>query len=266
MTKALSIKSLRTLLAVRSIAFGCLAAVRSIAFGCLAAVPLLLVVATAFAADPTPAGDVAVLDQAVKGIETFYGKVTDFKANFQQEVRRAHLARPLKKSGQVFYIKPGKMRWDYTQPDKVYYISDGDVLWSYEVANKQAIKMDVKDSELYDSLKFLFGEGDLRASFQVVLGGEKDGLRALVLTPKSGQRNYKTLTLWAKPATWEIARTELVDPLDNVSVITFTGASYDRLKPEAFQFKPPKGATIQDLTNKGAEPDALPPGELKETP
>jgi len=200
------------------------------------------------AADPAPTADAATLDKAVKGIETFYSGTTDFKADFTQEVRRAHIARPLKKSGHVFYIRPGKMRWDYTQPDKVYYVSDGDILWSYEVASRQAVKMSVKDSELYDSLKFLFGEGDLRASFEVRLGSEKDGLRALVLTPKSGQKNYKTLTLWARPTTWEIARTELVDPLDNVSTITFTGASYDKLKPEAFQFKPPKGASIQDLT------------------
>ncbi len=244
MTRALTIKSLRTALAAS----------------------LLLVVASAFAADPAPAGDGATLETAIKGIEAFYSKVTDFKASFSQEVRRAHLALPLKKSGQVFYIKPGKMRWDYTQPEKVYYVSDGDVLWSYEVANKQAIKMNVKDSELYDSLKFVFGEGDLRASLNVLLGSEKDGLRALVLTPKGGQRNYKTLTLWARPATWEIARTELIDPLDNVSVITFTGASYDKLKPEAFQFKPPSGATIQDLTKKGAEPGPVPPGDLKKTP
>ena len=201
----------------------------------------------ALAADPAPS-DAAMLDKAVKGIETFYSGTTDFKADFTQEVRRAHIARPLKKSGHVFYIRPGKMRWDYTQPDKVYYVSDGDILWSYEVSTRQAVKMGVKDSELYDSLKFLFGEGDLRASFDVRLGSEKDGLRALILTPKSGQKNYKTLTLWARPTTWEIARTELVDPLDNVSTITFTGASYDKLKPEAFQFKPPKGASIQDLT------------------
>jgi outer membrane lipoprotein carrier protein len=220
----------------------------------------------ASAADPKPA-DAGMLDSAVQGIEAFYSKVTDFKASFQQEVRRAHLTRTLKKSGQVYYIKPGKMRWDYTQPDRVYYVSDGDVLWSYEVANKQAIKMDVKSSELYDSLKFLFGEGDLRASFKIALGPEVDGLRGLVLTPKGGQQNYKTLTLWAKPATWEIARTELVDPLDNVSIITFTGASYDKLKPEAFNFTPPKGATIQDLTRKGgAAPDAPDPGEPNENP
>jgi outer membrane lipoprotein carrier protein len=238
----------------------------------LARLPFLLVTTllattlSARAGDPPPAAP-TLLDRAIAGIEAFYGKVTDFKASFQQEVRRAHLARPLKKSGHVYYIKPGKMRWDYTQPDKVYYISDGDVLWSYEVATKQAIKMEVRSSELYDSLKFLFGEGDLRASFEVALGADKDGLQALVLTPKSGQQNYKTLTLWARPTTWEIVRTELVDPLDNVSVITFTGSSYDKLKPEAFQFKPPKGATVQDLTKKGAEPDpTVPPGEPKDTP
>ena len=225
--------------------------------GALAA-SLVAQAAMVFAADPkVPAADPARLAAAVNGIAAFYAKITDFKADFQQEVLRAHLARPLKKSGHVYYIKPGKMRWDYTQPDKVYYISDGDVLWSYEVQTKQAIKMDVKDSELYDSLKFLFGDGDLRASFEVALGAVKDGLQALVLTPKSGQRNYKTLTLWARPATWEIARTELVDPLDNVSLITFTGASFDKLKPEAFRFMPPKGATIQDLTQRGAAPGPI---------
>ncbi|MCA9646888.1 MAG: outer membrane lipoprotein chaperone LolA [Myxococcales bacterium] len=201
------------------------------------------------------------LDDAVRGIEAFYGKVEYFKANFQQEVRRAHLSRPLKKSGKVYYIKPGKMRWDYTQPDKVYYVSDGDTLWSYEVATKQAIKMDVRRSELYDSLKFLFGEGDLRQSFTITLGPSEDGLQALLLTPKGGQQNYKTLTLWAKPGTWEIARSELVDPLDNVSVITFTGATYEALDPAAFAFKPPKGASIQDLTPKPGEAPGEPPAE-----
>jgi chaperone LolA len=199
------------------------------------------------------ANDKATLDKAVAAIEGFYAKIEDFKADFQQEVKRAHIARPLKKSGYVYFSKPGKMRWDYTQPDKVYYVSDGDILWSYEVSTKQAIKMGIKDSELYDSLKFLFGQGDLRASFDIRLGAAKDGLQALVLTPKSGQQNYKSLTLFVKLETGEVARTELVDPLDNVSTITFSGASYAKLKPEGFQFKPPKGATIQDLT-KGLAP------------
>jgi len=208
--------------------------------------------------DARAESDSELLDRAVHGVETFYNKVTDFKASFTQEVRRAHLTRPLKKSGLVFYQRPGegqaRMRWDYTQPDKVYYVSDGDVLWSYEVATKQAVKMGVKDSELYDSLKFLFGQGDLRASFDVKLGAQKDGLVGIVLTPKKGAQDFKSLTLFAKADTWEIQKTELVDPLDNISSITFTTPKYEPLKAEGFKFTPPKDAQVQDLTQpRGTE-------------
>jgi outer membrane lipoprotein carrier protein len=207
----------------------------------------LATLCVAFCLSSAHAAESPELTRAITAVEAFYLKVTDFKADFQQEVRRAHMTRPLKKSGNVYYSRPGKMRWDYLQPEKVYYISDGELLWSYEVQTKQAIKMGVKDSELYDSLKFLFGQGDLRGSFDISLGAKKDTLTALVLVPKSGQHNYKSLTLWVKES-GEVARTELVDPLDNVSAITFTGTTYAPLKPEGFHFKPPKGATIQDLT------------------
>ena len=225
-------------------------------------VPIIAIVLATSAARAD--SDAELLDKAVHGIEAFYLKVTDFKADFKQEVRRAHLARPLKKAGQVFFQRAGesvaRMRWDYTQPDRVYYVSDGEVLWSYEVATKQAVKMGVKDSELYDSLKFLFGQGDLRGSFDITLGpkaadaGAPGALVAWVLRPKGGQQDYKSLTLFARSDTWEIQKTELVDPLDNVSTITFTGAKYEALKPEGFKFTPPKGAQVQDLTRPAPAP------------
>lgn len=197
---------------------------------------------------PAPPASDAALDAAIDGVERFYRTVTDFKADFSQEVRRAHLPRPLKKSGKVYYKAPGKMRWDYTQPERVYYVSDGDVLWSYEQETRQSIKMRVRDSELYDSLKFLFGQGDLRASFEISAAPPQGDLVGLKLVPREGQSGYKSLTLHADPKTWEIQRSELVDPLDNVSVITFRDLTYEPLKDEGFDFKPPKGATIQDLT------------------
>lgn len=209
------------------------------------------------AAGSASADDVR-LDAALDGIAAFYGKVTDFKADFSQEVTRAHIKRPLKKSGSVFYQAPGRMRWDYKEPERVYYVSDGEVLWSYEVATKQAIRMPIRDSELYDSLKFLFGQGDLRESFDATWAGEKDGLVGVRLVPKSGQQNYRSLTLWAEPGRWEIKRSELVDPMDNVSQITFSKVTYDeKLKEKAFSFKPPRGAIIHDMTPKGA-PEAPP--------
>jgi outer membrane lipoprotein carrier protein len=195
----------------------------------------------------TTAPDAVTLDQAVAGLQTKYETVTDFKATFKQVVKRKHLPRPLKKQGTVYFKKPGMMRWDYAQPDRIYYISDGEVLWSYQPDEKLVHKLRVKDSELYSALNFLFGQGDLRQEFNITLGGVKDGLVSLMLKPKVSQSNYKMLTLHLDPATWEIRVTELVDPLDNVSTVSFIAPSYDPLKLSGFKFTPPKGVRVEDL-------------------
>ena len=191
------------------------------------------------------------LDQVVDGLQTRYETVGDFKATFKQVVKRKHLPRPLKKQGTVYFKKPGMMRWDYTQPDRVYYVSDGDLLWSYQPADKLVYKLRVKDSELYSALNFLFGQGNLREQFRIEHAGVSGGLVGLKLTPKVAQSNYKMLTLHVDPVTWEIRSTERVDPLDNVSTITFIDPVYGELKVAGFKFKPPKGVRIEDLHARG---------------
>ncbi len=200
-----------------------------------------LMLSIAVAADGPP------LDQVIDGVQSRYASVTDFKASFKQVVTRKHLPRPLKKQGTVYFKKPGMMRWDYAQPDRVYYISDGHVLWSYQPDDKVVHKLRVRDSELYSALNFLFGQGDLRSEFTIKLGEGRDGLVALVLTPKVNQTNYKSLTLHVDPSSWDIKVTELVDPLDNVSAVTFTSPDYTPLKPAGFKFSPPEGVRVEDL-------------------
>ena len=205
-----------------------------------------LALATLLLSTPASA-ETLTLDQVVDGVQSRYEAVTDFKANFKQVVTRKHLPRPLKKQGKVYFKKPGMMRWDYAQPDRIYYISDGEVLWSYQPDDKLVHKLRVKDSELYSALNFLFGQGDLRRDFDITLGEPKEGLVALVLTPKASQTNYKKLTLHVDRKSWEIRVTELVDPLDNVSKVTFSDLTYETLKESGFKFVPPKDVRVEDL-------------------
>ncbi len=207
--------------------------------------------ATVGAKAPAPTAASLDLDQLIDGVEAFYAKVTDFKASFKQVVIRNHLPRPLKKSGTVYFKTPGMMRWDYTQPDKVYYISDGKILWSYQPADRLVYKLRIQDGPLYNALKFLFGQGNLRKDFHTVLGKPDGGQAALVLTPKVGggvaPSNFKSLTLFVDPATFRIVRTALVDPLGNVSRISFQNPTYKPLKAKGFQFTPPAGVRIEDM-------------------
>ena len=205
----------------------------------------------AVAADAKP-----TLDKVIDGLHTRYDKVTDFKATFKQVLERKHLPKPLKKSGNVYFKRPGMMRWDYLVPEKVYYISDGTTLWSYEKEQKVAYKLNVKDSELYSSLKFLFGQGDLRKEFNVSLEKKpaEGGLARLKLEPKKTTSNYKRLYLHVDPTTFEIKRTELVDPVDNVSTISFGDVDYSPRDPKGFSFTPPKGVKVDDRTAGGILP------------
>ena len=232
---------------------------RLLSLGGLCALALLVAAATpssarAQAAPAAPA--TLTLDQTVDGLQKKYETVTDFKADFKQVVQQKHIPRPLKKRGTVYFKKPGMMRWDYKQPDKVLYVSDGETLWSYQPADKLVYKLRVKDSELYSALKFLFGQGNLRAEFVLSSLEPRDGNLGIRLDPKGPQTHYKHLELYVDPTTFEIRETVLVDPLDNVSRISFEAPVYDPLKEAGFKFTPPSGVRVEDLQAQGAAPGA----------
>ena len=221
---------------------------------CLGAASLMAPMARG-QAPPGPQGDTAAaktaLDLLIEGVEARTSTITDYEARFSQTVTRKHLPRPLKRSGVVYFKKPGMMRWDYRVPERVYYISDGEVLWSYEAREKLAYKLPVKDSELYSALKFLFGQGQLREEFSIRAVAAPKGLAGLELTPLTPQSGYTKLILEVDDATYEIRSTILFDPIGNQSRVSFEGAVTSKtLKAEAFHFTPPEGVRVENLTRQ----------------
>lgn len=191
--------------------------------------------------------------QASAGIQKYYETRSDFAAEFSQEIARPNLPdHPLKKRGRVFFKKPGLMRWDYLEPDNVFYISDGKILWNYIPESALVYKLVVQDSELFFALRFLFGEGNLAEDFNLEAGEPEAGLSRLILKPRSGEQNFKTVELLFDPVTFEIKHTIVVDPADNRSRITFEKLSYSPLDPAGFNFTPPKGVRVEDLSRHEA--------------
>jgi len=201
---------------------------------------------------PAPSGANAMSASSLaQAIQTVYAGRQEFAAEFTQEVERPNLpGHPLKKRGRLYFKKPGLMRWDYLEPDKVFYVSDGKILWNYIPESSLAYKMEVGDSELFYALRFLYGEGNLEKDFEVELGAPRDGLVSLVLRPRSGDQNFKSVELLADPDTHEIKQTIVIDPADNRSTIHFNKVSYAPLGLSGFQFIPPKGVMVEDLSKR----------------
>ena len=188
-------------------------------------------------------------DKLVDSVETFYREKQDFSALFEQTVTRAHLPdRPVVKKGKVYFKKPGMMRWDYEEPDKVFYVSDGEHLFNYIPESKLVYKLEVKDSELFYALRFLYGEGSLRDEFDLAAGKADGDLRVIIVKPKSSQHNFQELKLLVAAEEPRIAGTEILDPAGNVSRLTFLKTSYDPLPDNGFKFKVPPGVQVEDLS------------------
>ena len=210
---------------------------------------LLFCIATTHSAIAAPSPQEVALK-----VESFYKDRSDIRAKFTQRVKKPGRKRVLTKEGNVFFKRPGKMRWDYTKPERVFYISDGKTLWNYQPEDALVTRLDVGSSELYHQSRYLFGQGDLSKDFDVSSGtsapaGTEESYH-LQLTPKRSSRNFKSLTLHVDPNTGEIRGTSLLDPYDNVSHIVFQKVVYKTLESKHFEFTPPSGAIVKDLSGK----------------
>jgi outer membrane lipoprotein carrier protein len=52
-----------------------------------------------------------------------------------------------KEAGNAFFLRPGKMRWDYEAPEKNLFLVDGKYAWFYAPADKTASRMPARSSE-----------------------------------------------------------------------------------------------------------------------
>ena len=195
------------------------------------------------------------LDQIIAGVEGFYAEKSSLQVSFSQVVKKKYQAPGaggLERTGVAFFQKPGKMRWDYREPEPVYYVSDGNVLWVYEAAENVAYKGNVKGSQLFGAMKFLFGAGNLRTDFDVLQGKGTRDEHQLILKSKAGESAYKSIRLFVNKESFEIRKTVVEDPLGDKSEIAFNKIRYAPIaNPEWFDWTPGPGVRVEDLSKRG---------------
>jgi len=195
------------------------------------------------------------LDEIISGVEGFYAEKASLQVTFRQVVRKKYQApgvKGMERTGVAFFQKPGKMRWDYREPEPIYYVSNGEVLWVYEASENVAYKGQVKGSQLFGAMKFLFGSGDLRTDFDVVQGKGTESAHQLVLKSKTGDSAYRSIRLFVNKESFEIRKTVVEDPLGDRSEIVFEKIRYAPISnPEWFEWKPGPGVRVEDLSRRG---------------
>jgi outer membrane lipoprotein carrier protein len=150
----------------------------------------LLLAASSAASDPAaPATDGHAL---ARKVQAFYERTQDLRARFEQTYTYAGLGRRQVSRGQLLVKKPGRMRWDYEEPEKKTVAVAGSRLVQYEPEANQAYVDERFDaSAMSAAVTFLLGKGSLEKEFEVSLG--ENG--ALVLRPKKPDPRVESVTL-----------------------------------------------------------------------
>ncbi len=88
------------------------------------------------AAQSTPA---PTADAVARDIQRKYDHVADFSADFVHAYRGGVLKQQATERGKLLVKKPGKMRWEYTAPERKLFVSDGRKIYSYIPQDKQVV-------------------------------------------------------------------------------------------------------------------------------
>ncbi len=191
----------------------------------------------------------AALKDIIATVQRAYDSTKDLHAEFEQQVnspnRKARVLR-----GEVWLKKPGRMRWDYTKPEKKLMVSDGATLWVYEPEDEQAFKQDVKNSTLPTSVSVLMGEGKLAEEFEITRVQapelpEQPGQVTLKLVPKKATAAYRYLYMVVDEKTGVVDRTMLFDQQGGTSLMAFKNSALNQGVADAkFKFTPPAGTKV----------------------
>ena len=97
-------------------------------------------------------------------IDQHYNKLHTLEAQFSEIYRGGGVSRD--ESGTLWLKRPGKMRWEYRQPQDKLFISNGKVAWFYVPDERQARRSSVKNlDDMRSPLAYLLGKTKLEKEF-----------------------------------------------------------------------------------------------------
>ena len=198
------------------------------------------------------------LNKIVDKVQKKYESINDFHADFVQEAEVRALKKTQKAFGEVWFKKPGKMRWNYYSPTKDTIVSNGTTLWYYSEQENQVLESTLADlSGDTTSTTLLSGLGKIKELFNVKFVNDKglsikDGY-LLELIPKDvneDEINNKVIINVNKSSSL-VDTIYLFDPFGNQTKISLLKTEINKkISDSIFKFSPPKGAEIVKLPVK----------------
>ncbi len=192
-----------------------------------------------------PHGGSTLGKEVVDGLQARYDETHGFQADFSQEIMVVALKTTDISTGRVYFWKPGKMRWEFSNPSQLI-VGDGRHVWFYQPTENQVIKTPF--DRAFDSnapASFLAGIGRLDEEFVVFLERETDAFYMLRLLPKEVRGSAGSLELKVAKSTYDIVEAKVTDALGNITKLQFSNITRQSREDERlFTFELPPGVDL----------------------
>lgn len=192
----------------------------------------------------------------VERVQTRYATLSVMHGTFRQDSFVAALEQSESSVGEVWFAKPGKMRWEYTRPQPQTVIIKGEELWLYQPDKSQVLVDDIHQVLLSAlPVAFMMGVGNLTRDFDYRGACVSDAGVVVTLEPRKkasdsgntseGLEGFLLLVDEAKSIPKGAKITSLGG---NVTGIVFNNLATDLVSvtPRTFVLEYPKGVDVVD--------------------
>jgi outer membrane lipoprotein carrier protein len=193
-----------------------------------------------FALAADPAKDAEAL---ARKVDQRYNALHTLRMDFTEQLATAGVQK--RESGVLELKRPGRMRWDYKQPQAKIFVSDGKTAYFYIPGERQARKAPVKKlDDLQSPLRYLLGKSQIVKELE---GLKLEG-NVLSGTPKHMKDRVERVELAINPE--GLIERIVIEDIDGTRT-EFAFANIQEnvaIADQQFKFSPPPGIEMVETT------------------
>ena len=191
----------------------------------------------------------------IRRIEDHHRSLPHFAARFEQRFTPRIFGRERVETGTLRVRNPGRMRWEYDDPEPKVFVTDGETTWFHVPADQQvvvgALGTDEGAAGRASPLRILTGEAAILDHFDAFLAGNLPsaddgaaGLTAVLLSPRE-PGEIASLRLEVEEGSGRIEAIATEDPEGNRTEFRFSDFTFGDLPPDSlFRFTIPPGTEV----------------------
>ena len=182
-------------------------------------------------------------------VEQYLSGLSSWSADFKQTIDDGSGKILRSAAGHLYLQRPGKFRWDYTEPSEQLVLADGQKIWFYDKDLAQANVRDMDATLASTPAMLLSGSGSVSAQFDITSLPSAEGLEWFQLKPKHRDGDFQVVRIGFLKG--ELVKMSLADKLNQVTRLSFTDAKRNQqFPPDLFTFTPPAGVDVIGLDSK----------------